>query len=172
MPACRPRRSSGCLRGRDHVPSSTRVEDTTVVRYARRGNASADYHAVDSRPFESAFLLKRYDWSSTHCLRRRRIKPKHADCDAYELSSGRLGPRRLMRTRLNVYAAKRRVSVVCCLSATALCLLAGTKTTLQSNSSVARTSRRQRYRPCRPTLNTSYTMRRISVLRQSRASRR
>ena len=46
------------------MPSSTRVEDTTVVRYARRGNASADYHAVDSRPFESAFLLKRYDWSS------------------------------------------------------------------------------------------------------------
>ena len=39
------------------------------MRYARRGNASADYHAVDSRPFESAFLLKRYDWSSSHCLR-------------------------------------------------------------------------------------------------------
>ena len=43
------------------------------MRYARRGNASADYHAVDSRPFESAFLLKRYDWSSSHCLRRKRI---------------------------------------------------------------------------------------------------
>ena len=33
-------------------------------------------------------------------------KPKHADFDAYELSSGRLGPRRLMRTRLSVYAAR------------------------------------------------------------------
>ena len=41
------------------------------------------------------------------------VQPKHADFDAYERSSARLGPGQLMRTRLRVYAAKRLRAMRC-----------------------------------------------------------